>query len=172
MANNYTLLSTFYPLRPDQLEEAKKVLREAAIAWVKPEDYPFCDPVEEDEASWKQLPGRIELEGSGIWFGHDEDADPWLVANLISALQKAFSPKEGGKPFVFSYCYACSKPRVDEFGGGAYAVLPDGEILHSDPRDVVLKRAVIQIWKKARRKNWWELKTKVGRKNWWEVKHE
>jgi len=170
MANNYTLMSTFYPLEKGQSSRAAEVMGPALCKYLRENDYP--EGCIDEERPLSGAPMKIEITDLGVWFAHEEDADPGLVANLVSALQKAFSPKEGGKPFVFSYCYACSKPRVGEFGGGAYAVLPDGEILHSDPRDVVLKRAVIQIWKKAGRKNWWELKTKVGRKNWWEVKHE
>jgi hypothetical protein len=132
MANDYTQLSTLYPLKPDQVDEAKKILRDATVAWIEAEDYPFGDEEEKGEP-WRRLPGRLEFMDEGIWFAHDESADPGFVADLVSALQKKFST---GQPFYFEYCIWCSKPRLDEFCGGAYAILPDGKIIHVNPRRV------------------------------------
>lgn len=146
MANNYTNLSTFYCLEPGQLEEAKRILWEAAVAWMKSEDCPFCA---DDEEPWTQLPGHIKFEDKGIWFAHDESIDTEMVAMLISALQKRFS---NGEPFFFEYCDWCSKPRIGEFCGGAYAILPNGNIQSFSPLDAAKAWAEKAMKRSKRRK--------------------
>jgi len=136
MANNYTLASFVYPLDELTEEQAEEIInkRLAEIAeedgWDDPEDVCF---------------GNMEFEGSEIWFSHDETFDPEIVVSLISCLQQA---KKSAKVFSFGYCYTCDKARVDEFGGGAFAVNPDGEIFHVSPVEAVEKLAK-KAWQDA-----------------------
>jgi hypothetical protein len=138
VADNFTLMSTLYPLKKEQYERAAAVMGPAIIAWLKASDLDAF--IDEEAPLNSSFSTRIVFneDGSGIWFAHDESSDPDLVAEIISALQKEFKAKE---TFVFSYCYTCSRARVGEFGGGAYAVLPDGKILHCDPENLVSGRA-------------------------------
>lgn len=139
MADNFTLLSTYYPLAKEKHERAAEIMGPVAIQWLRDEDYPEgC--IDEETPLNSSISTRIEFDRGGIWFVHGETADSYLVALLISALRKEFAGKDD-KPFVFGYCFMCSKPRIDEFGGGAYAILPDGKVLHCNPEDTVLGQA-------------------------------
>lgn len=120
MANNYLLTSTIYPLNGLTEEDAEAAILLAQtkqakeLGWDDPEDVSL---------------GIYTFEPEGIWFRHDESADAECIAEAISIMQV----KSGAtKPFIFSYCYECSKARPDEFGGGAVAIMPDGEILWVD----------------------------------------
>jgi len=120
MANNYILLSTVYPLNGLSEEEAEKAIREAQKVIATQLGYD-----DDDEYDI----GLYTIEGDEVWFRHDESADAEGVAEAISRLQVA---TKATKPFIFSYCYECSKARPDEFGGGAVGIMPDGEIVWVD----------------------------------------
>jgi hypothetical protein len=113
MANNYVLTSTKYPydeLTKEQVEAAIQAGREKIA----------------EEEGWDDAEdvnvGNVELENDGIWFSHDESANTEAIAAIIFELQQL---KADPKPFTFSYCYECSKRRLDEFGGGAYCITKD-----------------------------------------------
>jgi hypothetical protein len=123
MANNYTLTSTLYPLDGLSKDAVEKAVQEAAVQQAA--EYGWDDP--EDVLG---MLGLYDFEDDSVWFRHDESADPDFIAAIISRLQVL---KENAQDFTFSFCYECSKPRVDEFGGGAITVRGDGEIFWSDP---------------------------------------
>ena len=131
MANNYLLSSTLYPVKAEDREKAEKIIQEAieriglSEMGIEPEKASDADC----EEARDYVTGLIDFEDDGFWFRHDESANADAFAEIISELQVALKTD---KPFIFSYCYECSKPRLDEFGGGAYAIMPDGEILHID----------------------------------------
>ena len=54
-----------------------------------------------------------------MWFSADECIDTTQVAIFAQAL---LDELEIDEPFCFSWAYTCSKPRIDEFGGGACKV--------------------------------------------------
>jgi hypothetical protein len=104
MANNYCESSSKLYLKPEQLEQAWKI-----VARIESE---FED---EDEP----LGVEIEVEDDGVWFYHDESINPDHMAVVVQAL---LDELEIDEPFCFSWSYTCSKPRIDEFGGGACAL--------------------------------------------------
>lgn len=60
-----------------------------------------------------------DVESDGIWFHHDESINPDHVEQIAKALIEELEIDE---PFYCSWAYLCSKPRLDEFGGGAFVV--------------------------------------------------
>jgi hypothetical protein len=50
----------------------------------------------------------------------DESINPDHVEQIARALIEEL---ELDKPFYCSWAYTCSKPRIDEFGGGAFAIV-------------------------------------------------
>lgn len=107
MANNYTESSSKLYLTAEQSLKAQEVIDKALA------DYLELDPDNDDPV------GNFDVEEDGVWMHHDESIDIDFKAFLIQALLEAFEIDE---PFVFSWSYNCSKPRLDEFGGGACAV--------------------------------------------------
>lgn len=105
MANNYLELSTMLKV---QTPEEK--------AWLEAE----LKILEEEES--QPMGFDYQFEKDGLWI-HSENADPDQIASFVQRFLAAFHPD---KFFVFSWAYYCSKPRLDEFGGGAAIVRGDG----------------------------------------------
>ena len=116
MANNYCSSSSLIPV-----PESKRDLAEEIIQRVEAElEADAC----EGYASF-----TATLEPDGVWIRHDESINPDHAATLVKALVEELD-LEG--VFVCSWAYTCSKPRTDEFGGGAFAVLKGEETVWVD----------------------------------------
>lgn len=78
---------------------------------------------------------HAEFESDGLWLHDDgESIDVEHAAALAQALLDGLKIDE---PFVFSWAYTCSKPRLDEFGGGACAVRRGKAPIWCDARQMV-----------------------------------
>lgn len=78
---------------------------------------------------------NAEFEYEGLWIHDDgESIDVEHVAILAQAL---LDELEIDEPFIFSWAYTCSKPRIDEFGGGACAVRRGKDPIWCDARNEV-----------------------------------
>ena len=108
MANHYLELSTMLKV---QTPEEK--------AWLKAE---LKILEEKSELTLEPMGFDYEFEKDGLWI-HSENATPELVAEFVQRFLAKFHPD---KMFAFSWAYYCSKPRLDEFGGGAAIVRADG----------------------------------------------
>ncbi len=103
MANNYCESSSRLALTEEQAKKAQEIVDRVLAEFNEDEDdCGFC--------------GQVTVENDGVWICHDESIDPDHVATLVQALVDELEIDE---PFVFSWGYTCSKPRLDEFGGGA-----------------------------------------------------
>ena len=106
MANNYCESSSFITVPVNKIERAKQI---AARIEGELENDP-------DEG---YVGFAVEIEKEGVWIHANESITPEHVELLVSALVD-----ELDLPgiHVCSWSYTCSKPRIDEFGGGAFAV--------------------------------------------------
>lgn len=95
-------------LEPHQIEPAKLI-----VARVTKEIE------EDDEDDCGCLGVEVAFEDEGIWFSHEESIN---VDNLAVLVQALLDELEIDEPFVFSWANTCSKPRLDEFDGGACAL--------------------------------------------------
>ena len=111
MANNWVDLSSAFPL-----EEGQKDLAKFIIARVSQE-------LEDDEnEGYAGFSASIEEDDDGkpcVWVRGDESAAPEHVEILFRALVDEFMTAQ---PVVVEFSYNCSKPRVGQFGGGAFAL--------------------------------------------------
>lgn len=143
MGCNWAYLKVFYPLDEAHHDEAGKLMGRVVIKWLRDHGAGNCvnkrAPLKSTMPVELYFDDRKDAGSCGIQFSHADEtvADPGLVAALISALQKRFAGKDGA-PFVFSYA---GDVMEDEFYGGAFAVLPDGRILHCDPEETILGQA-------------------------------
>lgn len=60
------------------------------------------------------------IEGNKVWIRHEESINQEHVNALVNALVEEL---EIDDPVTVSWAYTCSKPRVGEFGGGAFVVV-------------------------------------------------
>lgn len=107
MANNYILSSSFLPLPEGKINRAQEIVDTVLDEMTHGDDedgYCGC---------------QVTVEEDGVWFSHDETINPEHVERLARALVEGLEIDE---PFYCSWAYTCSKSRVDQFGGGAFAV--------------------------------------------------
>jgi hypothetical protein len=62
------------------------------------------------------VPCQWEAEGEAVWIYTDEWGDVVRVAELVCEWQQKFTIQS---PWSLTYAETCSKPRLDEFTGGA-----------------------------------------------------
>lgn len=109
MAKYYTNASSFLPVPESRLGEARKIIEQAVAAVEEAEDG-SCDV---------QVEVQERGEGSGVWFHGEESVNLEHLAEIARALVEGLEIDE---PFVCSWSYDCSKPRIDAFGGGALVI--------------------------------------------------
>jgi hypothetical protein len=105
MANHYCQSSSLITVPSEKIEQARQI-----VARVEKE-------LEESDDNYVGFVAAIEQDG--VWIHEVDSIDPDHVEMLVSALVN-----ELDLPgiHVCSWAYTCSKPRIDEFGGGAFAV--------------------------------------------------
>jgi len=104
MANNYQQSSSFINIPQDQLEQARQIVAEVESA------------LEDREGV---VGFTAEVEEEGVWVHSEEWFDTDAAHELFTALVDTLDlPGQ----HLCSWAYTCSKPRIDEFGGGAFVV--------------------------------------------------
>jgi len=106
MADNYCQSSTFIKIPSDKLAEAQKII----------------DRIEEDAShddEIRYLGFDITCEKDGVWINGEEIFDPDMAEMLIRELVETLDLPG---VYICSWAYTCSRPRIGEFGGGAFGV--------------------------------------------------
>lgn len=124
MANNYTDTSSFLSLPASRLGAAREIIDRVTAEL---ED-------SEDGACEVQVEVLERGEGSGVWFHSEESVNMEHLAAIARALVEELEIDEA---FVCSWSYSCSKPRIDEFGGGALVIKKGYETYWCDARSHV-----------------------------------
>ena len=106
MANNYLEYSAFLEIPPAKIERARAIV-ERETAKLKSED------------EWGYCEAGAVVEAKGVWFHAEESGNTDHVEAIARALVEELKIS---KPFVCTWAYTCSSPRIDEFGGGAMVV--------------------------------------------------
>jgi len=104
MANNYCQSSFLIEVPEEKLEQAKHIVERVEVALDTQDNGPYYST-----AMWK----------AGVWIYSDESLDTEQVEALVRALVEELDLPG---VHVGSWAYTCSKPRLDEFGGGAFAI--------------------------------------------------
>lgn len=106
MANNYQDTSSFLKLDEKHIEQAKVVIERCQQELMDDPDYGYCGV-------------EAEVEKDGVWLYSEE----WVNTDHLQYVARALLDEfEIDEPFIASWSYTCSKPRIDEFGGGAMVV--------------------------------------------------
>lgn len=121
MANNYLEYSAFLEIPPGKLKRARKII-EYKIAKLKADD------------EWGYGATDVDVESKGVWFHAEESGDIDQVEAIARVLVEELEIDE---PFVCSWAYTCSSPRIDEFGGGAMLIRRGHDTLWVDALESV-----------------------------------
>jgi hypothetical protein len=132
MANNYVEASSLIITRPEQREQA-----EAIIERIENE-------IDVDEENSGYINFSAEVISEGVWIYSDEYIDTNQVEMLVRALVE-----ELDLPGIhtFSFSVSCSKKRIGEFGGGAFAIAKGQPTVWIDAGLEAEKQMVAQIAK-------------------------
>ena len=127
MANNYCDSSSLIRMPDDKKEKAKEIM-----ARVEQE---LLDDPDEGYANY-----IAEIHEDGVWIHSDESVNPNHMERLVKALVE-----ELDLPgiHVCSWSYSCSKLRIDEFGGGAFAVQKGATTVWVDAADEARNQAAV-----------------------------
>jgi len=112
MANHYSEMSAFVEIPAEKIESSKKIWERIIGEY---EHY-------SGEHAAGEYHGFDYEYRSGIWIHHEEYID---VESVIDCVQQFLDEAEIDIPFYGSWSYGCSKPRIDEFGGGAMCLRRD-----------------------------------------------
>jgi len=120
MANNYQESSSFLAVETEKLPEAKAIIARIAEELENgDEEYCGCS---------------AEVEPGGVWFYGQESIN---VDHVEAMARELIEQLEIDAPFFCSWSYTCSKPRIDEFGGGAFVIKRGYETYWCDARSQV-----------------------------------
>jgi hypothetical protein len=123
IANNYCQCSSFLSIPKHDLDRARKIVDRVTDDLKWENDYCGCRAVIDDADS-----------DTGVWFYDEECIEPTHVEKIARTL---INELEIDKPFYCSWAFSCSKPRVDEFGGGAFVIVRGYETYYVDAQDHV-----------------------------------
>jgi len=101
MANNYTQFST-------QIECAT----EEQATWL-------AEELNKDGEFGPSCDAEIQEDNKTVWLNSEENADLERIVDVLCEFQNCFKLTDA---ITFSWAHTCSKPRLDEFGGGAVVV--------------------------------------------------
>jgi len=114
MANTYVESSSWINIPKSKMPLAVRICKRVARKLEKSEDG-YCGVI------W-------EPNQDGIWFHEEESMNP----DHIEAIARALVEELKLPPFFCSWAYTCSKSRIDEFGGGAFAIVRGKETIWCD----------------------------------------
>lgn len=124
MANNYCLSSSFIPVEKDKIERAKQIVLRVSSKLETSED--------------GYVGYEAEVEEKGVWVYSDEYL---TLEHVVELVQDLVEELDLPGIHVVSWAYTCSKPRIDEFGGGAFAVQKGKETVWVDAAYAARKEA-------------------------------
>ena len=120
MANNYTQSSSILEIPTDKLEQAILIVERVKSELEHADEYVGFED---------------SFEGCSLWIR--DDGESFNMDHVVTLAQTLLDDLQIAEPFVFSWAYTCSKPRVDEFGGGACAVRRGKKPIWCDARGQV-----------------------------------
>jgi len=129
MADNYKGSSSFLDVPLDKIDLVQGIIDKASKKLEAEDGFVHIDYNIE-----KNTEGR-----TGVWFYSERYANPEHVEHLAKAIIETLKLT---KPFYCSWAYTCSKPRIDEFGGGAFCVRLGKKTIWVNAMNEVINRSL------------------------------
>ena len=123
MANNYQESSSFLSVPKEKVPEAQEII-DRVIAELEDGEDAYCGCSAKAE-------GLVDNQPCGVWFHGEEAINVEHVERIARELIECLKLDE---PFFCSWSFTCSKPRIDEFGGGAFVIKRGYETYWCDAR--------------------------------------
>ena len=114
------------PVSGGQRDAAQRIIDEVAASF------------DEDEG----VGYLADIDDNGVWIRHDESINPEHVATLVEALVNGL---ELPGVHIVAWAYTCSRLRLDEFGGGAFAVVKGRNTVWVDAQDEARRQAELDF---------------------------
>ena len=133
MANNYLEFSAMINLPADKIERAREIVAREIARLEEDDECGYCGTL-------------AEVESDGVWFHVEESGNTDHVEAIARALVEELEIDE---PFVCSWAYTCSSPRVDEFGGGALLIRRGCETIWVDAHSCAVEADKARLGRKA-----------------------
>lgn len=131
MADIHCQSSSFILLPNNKTELAREIVKREQIESERYDDY--CIP-------------EVEIAPDGVWiYNQQENFDPYGAEILV---RKLVEELDLSGVHVVSWAYTCTKPRIDHFGGSAFAVKKGCDTLWIDAGDEARKQALLLEEKK------------------------
>jgi hypothetical protein len=111
MANSYQQSSSFLKVPTSHIDRVQTII-----------DKVVKDLKDLEEDDWTIQDGigcKIEVKSDGVWFYSEDEFNPDHVEPIVKELVEQLEIDE---PFYCMWAYYCSKPRIDDFGGGGFLV--------------------------------------------------
>jgi len=124
MANNYQLFSTgIKNITPGEAAWIETFLGEEPNTENPKLFEAWCDARgvsdEDDAASYPDFEWSVSKKDAFLWMYSEEWGNLVHLAVFVQTFLQTFRPND---TFGMTYCEYCSKPRIDEFGGGWVAI--------------------------------------------------
>jgi len=134
----------------DAASDAASLQNEKFVSWCAERD---IDNVADDVDTWPSFRWSFDdptqTEPWTMWIHNDESGVPEHVAAMVQAFFKHFHIDS---TFTLTWAETCSKPRVDEFSGGGFIVLPFGEDVRWSMPDTLFREVLDKINKNKKKK--------------------
>ena len=131
MADSYLEYSAFLEIPADRIDRARTIVERENAKWGEDGD---CGG------------SSAEVDERGAWFHAEEHGNTDHVERIARALVEEL---EIDDPFVCSWAYTCSSPRVDEFGGGALLIRQGCETIWIDAHSCAVEADKARLGRKA-----------------------
>lgn len=113
MANNYTLASFIVPMNEEQTRYALDLYQK--LGEDIEESFPLAEQILENPESVGFFCAK---DPKSIWISHNDSMDIENAASFVHHLVDKFDLP----PIEFTWADTCSKPRINEFSGGAVSI--------------------------------------------------
>jgi hypothetical protein len=133
MANNYTQSSSILEIPNDKLAQAVLIVER------------FKDELENSEEGYVGFEASFEC--ASLWIR--DGGENFAADHVMLLVQSLLDDLQIDAPFVFSWANTCSKPRVDEFNGGACLVRRGKDPIWCDPINEVCRQDALREVKQS-----------------------
>ena len=133
MADNYCESSSFVKVPKNKIEKARLIIERIENELRNDDNEGYVGFTSEITP----IPPH-----NGVWIMGNSDFTPEHTERLVRALVDELNLKG---IFVCSWSYSCSKPLIDEFGGGAFAISKDCKTIWIDALSEVQRLASISV---------------------------
>lgn len=124
MANNYCQFSGGFSIKKDQAAKVDEIIARVEKEFEADENYGRI-----------QCDTEIEPEGDKLFVWIHDNGEYGIPDHAEGMARAIIEELKIDKPFILSWAFTCSKPRIDNFGGGAFCIIRGKETFWVDAQN-------------------------------------